>query len=93
MNELEVFFRSYESQITIRSDSGQPNHASPLSLVDIEFEELDGRGVLEFDAELAGDLAQGVIEVREMIDGHVTDEGTANFVVTGAAVQPAKKEE
>jgi len=58
----------------------------------IEFEELDGRRVLELDAELASDLAQRVIEVREVIDGHVADEGDANFVVAGAPVQPAKEE-
>jgi hypothetical protein len=45
------------------------------------------------DAEVAGDLAQGMIEVREVIDGHVTDESAANFVVARAAVQPAKEEE
>jgi hypothetical protein len=42
---------------------------------------------------MAGDLSQGVIEVREVVDGHVANEGTANFVVAGAAVQPAKEEE
>jgi hypothetical protein len=61
--------------------------------LDVQLEELDGRRVLELDAELAGDLAQGVIEVREVIDGHVADEGGANFVVARAPVQPAKEEE
>jgi hypothetical protein len=68
------------------------NHESPLSIVAIQFEELDGRRILELDAELTGDLAQGVVEVREVVDGHVANEGAANFVVAGAAVQPAKKE-
>ena len=45
----------------------------------------------DFDAELAGDLSQGVVEVREMVDGHVADEGAAYFVVAGATVQPAQK--
>jgi hypothetical protein len=33
-----------------------------------------------------------VVEVREVIDGHVTNEGSANFVVARAAVQPAEEE-
>jgi hypothetical protein len=66
---------------------------SPLSIWAVQLEELDGRGFPELDAKLAGDLAQGVIEVREVIDGHVANEGAANFVVAGAAMQPAKKEE
>jgi hypothetical protein len=41
---------------------------------------------------VAGDLAQGVVEVREVVDGHVTNEGSANFVVARAAVQPAEEE-
>ena len=66
---------------------------SPFSVVAVELEELDGRRFFEFDAEVAGDLAQGVIEVREVVDGHVANEGAANFVVARAAMQPAEEEE
>jgi hypothetical protein len=67
-------------------------HQLPFSVLAIQFQEVDGRGFLKLDAEVAGDLAQGVIEVGEMIDGHVSHEGAANFIIAGAAVQPAKKE-
>jgi hypothetical protein len=59
--------------------------------VAIELEELDWRRLLQFDFELAGDLTEGVVEVWEMVDGHVADEGAANFVIARAAVQPAEE--
>jgi hypothetical protein len=59
----------------------------------VQFETVHGRGFLKLDAEVAGDLAQGVIEVRKVIDGHVANESTADFVVACAAMQPAKKKE
>ena len=40
-----------------------------------------------------GDLAQRVVEMRKMIDGHVANEGAANFIVAGAAMQPAEEKE
>jgi hypothetical protein len=67
-------------------------HRSRFSVSAVQFEKLDRRGFLELDAEVAGDLAQGVIEVRKMIDGHIANESPANFVVAGTAVQPAKEE-
>jgi hypothetical protein len=85
MNERKMVFTNYESQIT--------NHASPFSILAVQLQELDGRGFLEFDAELAGDLTQGVIEVREVVDGHVANESATNFVIAGSAVQPPKKKE
>ncbi len=66
---------------------------SPLAVRAVQLEELHGRWLLELDAEVSSDLAQGVIKVRKVIDGHVANEGAANFVVARAAVQPAKKEE
>ena len=69
------------------------NHRSPFSILAVQFEELYGWGFFELDAELAGNLTQRVIEVRKVVDGHVANEGAANFVVAGAAVQPAEKEE
>jgi hypothetical protein len=80
-----MVFTNHESQNT--------NHASPLAILAVQLEELHGRRFLELDAEVAGDLAQGVIKVREVIDGHIANEGAANFVVSRAAVQPAKKEQ
>jgi hypothetical protein len=84
-------FTIQKSQFT-KYGSPVTNHQSPL-VVAVQLEELDGRGFFQFDAELAGDLAQGVVEVREVIDGHVADEGAANFIVARAAVQPAEEEE
>jgi hypothetical protein len=86
-----VCLRASESPFGRRGDLRA--NQSPLSVVAVQLEELDGGRVSELDAELAGDLTQGVVEVREVIDGHVANEGAANFVVAGAAVQPAKKEE
>jgi len=66
---------------------------SAFRILAIEFQELHGRGLFEFQAQTAGDLAQGMVEVWEVIDGHVADEGAANFVVTRAAMKPAKEDE
>jgi hypothetical protein len=66
---------------------------SALAVLASQFQEMDGRGFSKLDAEVACDLAQRVIEMREVIDGHVANEGAADFVVAGAAVQPAKKKE
>ena len=63
-------------------------HQSRFSILAVQLEELDVRGFVELDAEVAGDLAQGVVKVREVIDGHVANEGAANFVVASAAVEP-----
>jgi hypothetical protein len=67
-------------------------HPSRFSVITIQLEKLHGRGLLELDAEVAGDLAQGVIEMREVVDGHVANESAANFIVAGAAVQPSNEE-
>jgi hypothetical protein len=72
--------------------SSVTDHQSPLAVLAIQFQEMDRRGFSKLDAEVACDLAQGMIEVGKMIDGHVADEGAANFVVACAAVQPTKKE-
>jgi predicted RecA/RadA family phage recombinase len=66
---------------------------SSFSIRAIQFQEMNGRGILELDAQVTGDLAQGMVEVREVVDGHVANEGAADFVVAGAAVQPAEEEE
>jgi hypothetical protein len=73
--------------------SGQDLRRSRFSVDAIQFQELDWWRLLDLDAEVAGDLAQGVIEVRKVIDGHVANEGATNFVVARASVQPAQKEE
>ena len=65
---------------------------STLSVRAVQFQEVDRRGLAELDAEVAGDLAQGVVEVGEVVDGHVANEGAANFVIARASVQPAEEE-
>ena len=59
----------------------------------VQLEELDGRGLLQLDAVVSGELTERVVNVRKVIEGHVANEGAANFVVAGAAVQPAEKDE
>ena len=41
---------------------------------------------------MAGDLPQDMVEVRKVVDGHVSNERAANFIVTCSPVQPSKKE-
>jgi hypothetical protein len=40
---------------------------------------------------VAGDLPQGVVKMREVVDGHVAYKCAANFVVSRAAMQPPEK--
>ncbi len=74
----------HESQIT--------SHESPFSFPAIQLKKLHRRRVLELDAQVAGDLAQTVVEMRKVIESHVANEGAANFIVACAAVQPSNKE-
>jgi hypothetical protein len=46
---------------------------------------------LQLQSEVTSDLSQRVVEVREMIQGHVANEGAADFVVAGAAMKPANE--
>jgi hypothetical protein len=39
-----------------------------------------------------GDFVQGLIDVRQMDRGDVSDEGADDFVVAHAAMQPAKEQ-
>jgi len=78
-------YTNHESSITF--------HQSPFSVTTIEFQKLYWWRLLELEAEAPGDLPQRVIEVRQMIYGHVAHEGAAYFVVTRATVQPAQKDE
>jgi hypothetical protein len=57
----------------------------------IEFQELNRWRLLEFQPEAVTDHAQAVVEMREMIDSHVADEGAANFIVARAAMQPSQE--
>jgi hypothetical protein len=70
----------------------KPHRLKPVLLLSVQLEELDWGRLFEVDIQFAGDLAQGVVEVREVIDGHVADEGAANFVVACAAMQPAQED-
>jgi hypothetical protein len=58
----------------------------------IKFEKLNGWWVLQLDAQVSGNLAQAVVQMWKVVEGHVADEGASNFVVAGAAVQPAQKD-
>src|SRR5271165_1098958 len=71
----------HESQITIQE--------SPFPVLPIQLQKLHGRRIFQLDAQVAGDLAQAVVEMRQVIEGHVSNESMANFIIAGAAVQPS----
>jgi hypothetical protein len=83
-NTRNGFATNYDSQITIQT--------LPFSFAAVQFQELHGWRLFELDAEVVADLAQAVIEMREMVQGHVTDERAADFVIARAPVQPANEE-
>ena len=58
----------------------------------VQLEEAHRRRVFEFDAVAGGDAVQGVIDVRQMIERHVADEGAFDGGVAQAAMQPAKED-
>ena len=57
----------------------------------VQVKELNRWRLLQLQPEVTGDLSQGVVEVRKMIQGHVADEGAADFVVAGAPMKPANE--
>jgi hypothetical protein len=59
--------------------------------VTVQVEKLNRWRLLQIQPEVTGDLSQGVVEVREMIQSHVADEGAADFVVAGAAMKPTNE--
>jgi hypothetical protein len=61
-------------------------------LATVQLQELHARRFFKFDAEMVADLAQSVIKMRKMIEGHITDERVSDFVITRAPVQPANEE-
>jgi hypothetical protein len=65
----------------------------PFPIGAVEFQELHAWGLLNLQAQVSGDLAQRVMEMWEMIQGHVAHEGAAHFIVSHAAVQPAEEDE
>jgi hypothetical protein len=59
---------------------------SSLSFIFIELQELYWRRLVEFESQARGDLPQGVIEMRKVIDGHITHEYAAHFIVAHTPV-------
>ena len=64
-----------------------------LEFVPVQLHELHWRMLFKFQAQVAGDLPQGVVKMRKVVDGHVADERAANFIITSAAMQPTEKDE
>src|SRR5437899_2011651 len=60
-------------------------------LLPIQLEEANRRRIFDFEAMMRGDAAQRVIDMREMIDGHVADEGAFDGGVAQTPMQPAKE--
>ncbi len=66
-------------------------HELSFAVLTVQFHELHGGRLLKFYAQVTGDLPQGVVKMGKVIDGHVSYECAANFVVARAAVQPPEK--
>jgi hypothetical protein len=58
----------------------------------IQLEKLYGRRFVEINAKSTGNLSQRVIEMWQVIDGHVTNECAAHFVISHAAMHPSEKD-
>lgn len=57
----------------------------------IQLEETDRRWLIDLHAVMSGDEPQRVIDVRQMIDGHVADETAFDGGITQTPMQPAKE--
>ena len=58
----------------------------------IQFDETNRRRIVNSDAVIRGDAAQRVINVRQMIDGHVADESALDGGVAQSPMEPAQKD-
>jgi hypothetical protein len=58
----------------------------------VELEEVDGRRLVDFDAVARGNEPQRVIDVRQMIDGHIANKSAIDVGAAHAAMQPAEKD-
>jgi hypothetical protein len=65
----------------------------PLAVLAVQFHKMHGGRLFQLYAQVAGDLSKRVIEVRKVIDGHISHKCGANFVVARAAVKPPEKNE
>lgn len=60
--------------------------------VTVEVDEADQGRFVESNSLPGGDFVQRVVNVRQMIGGHVADEGTRDFVIAHAAMEPAQEQ-
>jgi hypothetical protein len=60
--------------------------------VGAKLEEVHRRGVIDLHAVVGGDEPQRVVDVRQMMNGHVMDEGAFHSAIAQAAMQPAQKD-
>jgi hypothetical protein len=58
----------------------------------VEFDEVDGRGLVNIEAVGFREEAKNGVNVREMVGGHVTQKGAVNFIVAQAAMQPTDEQ-
>lgn len=79
------------------ADGGvNPPLHGPLSAamgVAVQVDETHEGRFVEPDSLPRGDFVERVVDVRQMIGGDVVDEGTRDFVVAHAAMQPAQKQD
>jgi hypothetical protein len=60
-------------------------------LLPIQIEETDRRRLIDFDAMVRGNASQGVIDMRQMIDGYIADEGAFDGGIAQTPVQPTQE--
>jgi hypothetical protein len=71
----------------------QPRMAVLPVAVAVQVDEAHQGRFVERNSLSRGDFVQRVIDVRQMICGDVADEGSHDFVVAHAAVQPTQKKD
>lgn len=62
-----------------------------LIVLAIQLEEADRRWILDFETVMRGNQPQRVIDMRQMIDGHVADEGALDIRIAQASMQPTQE--
>ena len=62
-----------------------------LIVLAIQLKEADRRWILDFEMMVRGNQPQRVIDMRQMIDSDVADEGAFDIGIAQAPMQPAKE--
>src|SRR5271165_6938546 len=79
--------RSWRSPVAVGAVAGR------AAVAVAKIDEADYRRGIDGDSLLLGDALQSAVDVREVVEGYVADEGAVDFVIAHAAVQPAQEED